>query len=100
MTSVISPPGVASWSLAAAAGAKHVHLIVVLVNAADQFFSSASLAFVGDLVSEEEQVKAIGLRQAPLICGHPSDRAELFPLLISQEPARVVPLTHVVLPND
>ena len=47
-----------SWTLSA------IYAIVFLMNVADQFFSSALLAFVGDLVPEEEQPKAMGLRQA------------------------------------
>jgi MFS family permease len=47
-----------SWTLGA------IYAIVFLMNVADQFFSSAMLAFVGDLVSEEEQPKAMGMRQA------------------------------------
>ena len=47
-----------SWTLGA------IYAIVFLVNAADQFFSSAMLALIGDLVPEEEQPKAMGLRQA------------------------------------
>ena len=47
-----------SWTLGA------IYAIVFMMNVADQFFSSALLAFVGDLVPEEEQPKAMGLRQA------------------------------------
>ncbi|HEX3269485.1 MAG TPA: MFS transporter [Ktedonobacterales bacterium] len=47
-----------SWTLIA------IYAIVFLMNVADQFCSSALLAFVGDLVPEEEQPKAMGLRQA------------------------------------
>ena len=47
-----------SWTLGA------IYATVFLVNAADQFFSSALLAVIGDLVPEGEQPKAMGLRQA------------------------------------
>lgn len=46
-----------SWVLGA------IYTAVFLVNASDQFFSSALLAVIGDLVTEEEQPKAMGLRQ-------------------------------------
>ena len=46
-----------SWILGA------IYAVVFLMNVADQFFSSALLVFVGDLVPEEEQPKAMGLRQ-------------------------------------
>ncbi len=41
-----------------------IYATVFLMNAADQFFSPAMLALIGDLVPEAEQPKAIGLRQA------------------------------------
>lgn len=47
-----------SWILGA------IYAVVFLVNVADQFFSSALLVFISDLVPEEEQAKAMGLRQA------------------------------------
>lgn len=46
------------WTLGA------IYAIVFLINTADQFFSPAMLALVGDLVSEVQQPKAMGLRQA------------------------------------
>src|SRR5262245_18605743 len=46
-----------SWMLGA------IYATVFLVNAADQFFSSALLAVIGDLVTEKEQPRAMGLRQ-------------------------------------
>ncbi len=63
-TGVITLPFVPNGRLPLAWTLGAIYTIVFLVNAADQFFSSALLAVVGDLVPEGEQPKAMGLRQA------------------------------------
>jgi MFS family permease len=65
------------WALMA------IYLIVFLVNTADQFFSSAMLALIGDLVPEATQPKAMGLRQTTVSLASMIGPALAAPLFIT-----------------
>ena len=65
------------WTLGA------IYAVVFLMNTADQFFSPAMLALVGDLVPEAQQPKAMGLRQASVSLASILGPALAAPLFIA-----------------
>jgi MFS family permease len=66
-----------SWILGA------IYAVVFLMNVADQFFSSALLVFVSDLIPEKEQPKAMGLRQTAVSFSGIAGPALAAPLFIA-----------------
>lgn len=82
-TGIIPLPGLPSGRLPPFWTVGAIYAIVFLINTADQCFSPALLALIGDLVAETQQPKAMGLRQASVSVASIIGPALAAPLLIT-----------------